>query len=95
MNHVAPWIEEENVPKPIPVVGCAKCKCTWFEQIKVNQFKADHSLILGQAIPVVGVQEFALLKCVKCGELHAPNVIIQAQDATTKHWNQMLDELGK
>lgn len=73
------------------LVTCTKCKSDWFEQVKINQYRADHIVIPGQTVPIGGPQEFVMLRCIKCGDVYQPRVIITAQDLSTKLYNQMLD----
>lgn len=95
INNFEPMVNtgraQQNQPKDI--VTCTKCKCEWFEQVKINQYKGDHIVIPGQAVPVGGPQEFIALRCIKCTALYQPKVMITAQDITTKLYNEMLDQL--
>ncbi len=77
------------------IIKCTKCSCEWFEQVEVNRFKANHTVILGQQVPAQGPQQFVLLRCIKCNDMYLPNVIIQAQDTATKLYNGMLDQIEK
>lgn len=70
-----------------------KCKSTWFEQVRINQYKADHLVIPGQGVPISGPQDFFLLRCIKCSELYQPIVMVNTQDVATKLYNQMLDQM--
>jgi len=88
--------EVTRIQKPIEqVAACVKCACTWFEQVLVNQYKADHYVVIGQGPPLASNQEFKLLRCIKCSELYAPTTIINAQDSSTKLWNLLLDQLDE
>jgi predicted nucleic-acid-binding Zn-ribbon protein len=93
LNQLEPWTDQSKRQAKEPVATCLKCKSTWFEQVDVNQYHANHSTILGQAVPLAGPQTFKILRCIKCSELYQPNVIITAQDSATKLYNSMLDQL--
>lgn len=94
LNNFEPMVNTGRpVQQKIDIVECTKCKITWFEQVKVNQYKADHMVIPGQSVPVGGPQEFVFLRCIKCQALYQPRVMITAQDLSTKLYNEMLDEL--
>ena len=59
-------VQERTNPQP---AKCTKCDCSWFEQVEVKQFKADHNVIIGQTVPVASPYSFYLLRCIKCAEL--------------------------
>ena len=87
-----PWSPKLE-KKDDPVVKCKKCSCEWFEQFAVRRYRSDHTVILSQHVPPAGLEEFIILRCIKCSELHAPNVSIQAHDNVTKLYNSMMDQL--
>lgn len=72
---------------------CPKCKSTWFEQIKAQQFLDEHSVILGQAVPPKGQMEFVLLRCVKCAEVVEPRLLRQGRDTANTLYEQFLDSM--
>lgn len=85
-----------NVNKPVKkqeAVACTKCRSEWFEQVRINQYKADHIVVPGQALPVASAQEFIMLRCIKCSEVYQPRIMITGQDAISKEYNSMLDQL--
>src|SRR3990167_2015500 len=92
LNQFPTWINDQKTQK-IDAATCTKCQSQWFEQVEINKYHANHSTIIGQAVPVIGGQSFRMLRCVKCATLHRPNVIITAQDTATKLYNSMLDQL--
>ena len=66
------------------IAPCNKCGCEWFEQVSVNRYQKYHSVVLGQGVPVAGPQMFILLRCVRCAELHEPNVQLNTYDTARK-----------
>lgn len=79
--------------RPEEMAACTNCKCTWFEQFHVQQYKANHSSVLGQTVPEASPQRIVVLRCIKCKELHQPNVLITTQDRETKGYYDFLDQL--
>lgn len=77
------------------VAFCQKCKCTWFEQFVVKQFKANHSAVIGQMVPPASDYDFVIIRCVKCSEKYQPNILVTTQDKGTKLYNDFLDQLEK
>jgi hypothetical protein len=82
-----------KVQNKIELVNCSKCKSEWFEQVLINQYKADHIVIPGQGVPAAGLQPYVLLRCIKCTALHTPIVLNTTQDQIAKAYNKMLDDL--
>lgn len=95
LNSFEPMINVNKPVKKAEVVSCSKCKSEWFEQVKINQFRAEHIVVPGQAVPTANGQEFFMLRCIKCSELYQPRVMITAQDQISKEYNSMLDNLEK
>ncbi len=93
MNTLQPMQAQYRAQERDPLVSCTKCKSEWFEQVAINQYRADHIVIPGQGIPVGGPQQFYILRCIKCSEMYQPIVMITAQDTVAKLYNQMLDQL--
>lgn len=81
-----------TVRKPLEdLVQCVKCKCSWFEQFSVRQYPALHNTVLGQFVPQAKDFTFVLLRCIRCQELHQPNVITSYADTQQKAYNDFLD----
>jgi hypothetical protein len=63
------------------------------EQIIVNQYSKYHTVILGQGVPTAEEMGFFLLRCVKCGEVHEPNVTIGPVDVARKKYDEFWDQM--
>jgi len=75
-------------------VYCPQCGSTWFEEIKVSQYQANHYVILGQKVPTVdSTAEFILLRCVHCDNKLEPRVIRSGRDMSNKSYDSLLDTL--
>ena len=75
------------------VAKCPKCGMSWLEEIEVKQYDKDTQVILGQRPAVASHIRFWVLRCIKCGELIEPNVMLAAQDLTRKAYDAFLDEI--
>jgi hypothetical protein len=53
-----------------------KCGCTWFEQLKVNQFVSEQQIIPGQNVPPLNGEDFFVLKCARCSALTEPQIML-------------------
>jgi DNA-directed RNA polymerase subunit RPC12/RpoP len=89
MNQVGPdgEIQAANVAK------CPHCGMSWLELVKMRQFNRDFQVILGQEPAQAGPDVFYILRCVKCGELIEPNVMLSSQDLRRKAYDRFLDEV--
>jgi transcription elongation factor Elf1 len=92
INSFEPVYLNQNNKQDDPAV-CTACKCTWFEQIEVRQLKSNHSSVLGQNVPPANDYKFIIMRCIKCGQKHQPNILAGRQDQEVKHYNDLLDFL--
>jgi len=74
------------------IARCPKCQMSWLEEIEVKQYDKDAQVILGQRPATVTTVRFWILRCIKCGELVEPNVMLAANDQTRKAYDAFLDE---
>lgn len=74
---------------------CPKCKCTFFEEVRVQQYMAAHNVIIGQAVPAVqGTVPFIVLRCVKCQDVTEPRILRgPTGDQINKRYDEFLDEM--
>lgn len=84
--------EQKKAQLEADTLKCPNCKCLWFEEVALYQFKAEHSLIHGMAVPRK-VGPFIFLRCVKCSELTEPRIIRQNKDNMDKFYDDLLDVL--
>ncbi len=75
-------------------VSC-RCGCTYFEEVRAQQYMANHNVIIGQAVPAVmdGTATFFLLRCIKCKELTEPRIQRMNADRTDKKYQEFLDQM--
>ncbi len=74
-------------------LACPKCKSTWFEEVKTQQYVDDHTVIVGQSIPPKNGIQFVLLRCSKCSETVEPRLLRQARDAANSLYDNFLDSM--
>lgn len=89
-------IEQKTDPKKDLTEGCLrcpKCKSTWFEEVKAQQYVDDHAVILGQTPPAKQGGQFVLLRRVKCQDLSEPRVLRQARDTANNLYDNFIDSL--
>jgi len=51
-----------------------KCGCTWFEQVRVNQYVSSNPIVIGQEVPPLTMGDFTMLKCARCGTMREPRM---------------------
>lgn len=84
--------KEEN--KKRESVDCPKCSSSWFEQVRIGRYVADHNVILGQEVPGLGGDMgYVMLKCVRCNELLEPRIIHNTRDIGGDAYDDLLDVL--
>ena len=75
-------------------IKCAKCKCTYFEEVRATQYLIQHSVIIGQPVPPKPSEiPFILYRCIKCKELTEPRLLRTARDNANKKYDAFLIEL--
>jgi hypothetical protein len=72
---------------------CGKCKCSWFEEVRVARVDRDKVVAPGQPPPRL-TEQFILLRCVRCLELHEPSLVASASPGY-RVYTQMLEELDQ
>ena len=72
---------------------CPKCKNTWFEEVRVSQFRDDHTVSLGQGVPTMNAGPFVLLRCAKCSDLTEPRLLRQARDVANVLYDNFIDAM--
>jgi hypothetical protein len=104
MNTITGWIDPSRYPKienspTEEAVKCTKCKCQWFEQVTISRFSPDHYVLPGQLLPQLPQSAFVVLRCIKCSEIHEPNIQLSQQDNQRKLYDNfaatMKDETPK
>ena len=73
-----------------------KCSCTWFEQVRVNQFVSEQSVLPGQSVPPFNGEDCVLLRCARCGTLMETRVALNnpTRFAEKKYLEATSDILG-
>ncbi len=71
------------------------CGCTFFEEIKVQQFPRLHNLVVGQQLQPLDGIDFFVIKCVHCGDIIAPQVMFGQQDVRSKRYDEFIAEIQK
>lgn len=91
----APEISAQQMKKmkEPDLVKCVACACTWFEQIQAVQVDKFHTVIIGQEVPHKSPVPFQLLRCIRCGELHEPNISAGPQDVAKSKYDEFLDDM--
>lgn len=87
---VDPTLPKINNPE---LVRCPDCKCSYFEQVIVQQFPKLSTVVVGQATVPVGDVGFYIFRCAKCGEMFEPNVQLNTFDSVRKKYDEFMDEL--
>lgn len=72
---------------------CPKCKNSWFEEVKIQQYVDDHTVIPGQSIPPKNGIQFILLRCSKCTEMLEPRLLRNNRDAANSLYENFLDAM--
>jgi predicted nucleic-acid-binding Zn-ribbon protein len=80
-------------PVATNIAKCPKCGMSWLEEIEIKQYDKDAQVILGQRPAVANAVRFWVLRCVKCGELIEPNVLLTGQDYVGRAYDTFLDEI--
>lgn len=73
------------------LMKCANCDCSWLEPVRAARFDKNIVSGIGQQPPAL--VDFALLRCVRCNELHEPPVNRMFSHQEAKVYDEMLDEL--
>lgn len=73
------------------IIACTKCDTSFFEEVLLRQYVANHTVVLGQRIPPAS-EYYVYLRCAKCGALHEPNLQITIGDAARAGYDKLLDE---
>ena len=79
MNQWAHFERAQNVATKAKLnkeIYQCKCGCTWFEQIRTNQFVSEQHIIPGQNVPPLNGEDIFLLRCVRCGSMTEPKVML-------------------
>ncbi len=72
---------------------CPKCKGSWFEEVRAQQYQDDHTVVLSQSVPPKNGTQFILLRCVKCQDVIEPRLLRNARDATNNLYDNFLDSM--
>jgi hypothetical protein len=72
---------------------CPVCECTYFEQVKVDQYPSVHSVVLGQTVVPISDMGFVVFKCIKCSKVVEPTLLLGPQDRAHTQYNAFLDEM--
>lgn len=73
-----------------------ECECgnTYFEEVPVAQYLQHQPVIIGQQpAPRPGRPAYFMLRCVRCGKLHEPNIMRGARDNMNGDYDAFLDML--
>jgi hypothetical protein len=84
---------KDDLPRQEDVAVCPSCGQKWLEQVIVQQFDKIVPVVPGQGVPTVHGQRFIILRCIQCGELLEPNVMLTSFDTTRKAYDAFLDAL--
>ena len=72
---------------------CTKCESTWFSEVKVARYNREKMIVVGMAPPRV-TDQFIVLQCLKCGEIHEPNNMVSTTHIA-KIYNEFTVESDK
>ena len=71
---------------------CPKCDSQWFEEVRVNRFKEDHNVVVGQPVPVKpGSIPYIILRCIRCLDVLEPRVVHSTRDIAGGDYDKFLD----
>ena len=73
-------------------VQCS-CGCTYFEEIKVQQFPRLHNITVGQEMMPIDGLYFYVMKCINCASIVAPQVIFGQQDMRSKAYHDFIAKM--
>lgn len=74
-------LEVEKKKREQEVIICPECKCTFFEEVEISEYKADHWITLGQHVPrLPSTPVFFVLRCVKCNYMLEPRLNMEPAD---------------
>lgn len=71
---------------------CAKCNCSWFQEIRVARVDRNRVLVPGQEVPKLS-ESMVLLRCVRCDALHEP-IVSSSTSHVFKMHKAMIEELN-
>ena len=71
------------------------CGCTFFEELKVQQFPRLHNLVVGQELPPIDGVDFYVIRCVNCNGIIAPQVMYGQQDVRSKRYEEFITEMTR
>lgn len=90
---LAPTEAPKATARPTPIAACAKCKCTWFEEVRVARVHKEQYVAPGQS-PNKLSDTFVLMRCARCMELHEPPLVASASPGY-KGYMTMISELDQ
>lgn len=65
------WLNKDRFKKEDEeVLVCEQCGFDFFEEIKANRFKQGTSGSVSQGLVRMGISDFPIYRCLKCGKIH-------------------------
>jgi hypothetical protein len=86
------WRDSDTLEKPKEELECLGCGCEWLETVRVAKYKAFTQVVPGQE-PVKIRDGFYFFRCIKCGLLQEPEIIVTHSDSKRSGYGDLLEIL--